>query len=98
MKNALTDFDKAFENRIRLGVMSALVVNDFVDFNTLKELLSVTDGNLASHLKSLEKSNYIIYEKKFFERKSNTSYSATELGRKAFMKHLRSIEQLIKQL
>lgn len=61
MKNVLNDFDKAFENRIRLGFMSALVVNDFVDFNTLKELLSVTDGNLASHLKSLEKRNYIIY-------------------------------------
>ncbi len=98
MKNVLNDFDKAFENRVRLGVMSALVVNDFVYFNTLKELLSVTDGNLASHLKSLEKINYIIYEKKFLERKANTSYSATELGRKAFIKHLRSIEQVIKQL
>lgn len=98
MKNVLNEFDKAFENKIRLGVMSALVVNESVDFNTLKELLSVTDGNLASHLKSLEKSNYILYEKKFFGRKANTAYSATELGKKAFIKHLRSIEELIKKL
>jgi DNA-binding MarR family transcriptional regulator len=98
VKNVLKDFDKAFENRIRLGVMSALVVNEYVDFNTLKELLSVTDGNLASHLKSLEKRSYIIYEKNFFERKANTSYSATDLGRKAFIKHLLAIEQLIKQI
>ncbi len=98
MKNVLNDFDKAFENRVRLGVMSALVVNEYVDFNTLKQLLSVTDGNLASHLKSLEKSNYIVYEKTFFERKANTSYSATELGRKAFIKHLQAIEQLLKQI
>lgn len=69
MKNVLKDFDKAFENRIRLGVMSALVVNEYVDFNTLKELLSVTDGNLASHLKSLEKRSYIIYEKKISNEK-----------------------------
>lgn len=98
MKNVLKDLDKAFENRIRLGIMSALIVNDYVDFNTLKELLALTDGNLASHLKSLEKSSYIIYSKKFLERKANTCYSATELGKKAFTKHLLAIEELIKQL
>ena len=55
MKEVLKDLDKAFENRIRLGIMSALMVNDFLDFNVLKDILGVTDGNLASHLKSLEK-------------------------------------------
>lgn len=97
MKNVLKDLDKAFENRIRLGIMSALVVNDYMDFNTLKELLGVTDGNLASHLKSLEKSNYITYKKEFFERKTNTCYSATKEGTTAFKKHLHAIEELIKQ-
>lgn len=98
MKDVIKDFDKAFENRIRLGVMSALVVNDYVDFNTLKDLLSVTDGNLASHLKSLEKSSYITYEKKFLERKTNTCYVATQAGKRAFKKHLKAIEQLIKRI
>lgn len=97
MKNVLKDLDKAFENRIRLGIMSALIVNDFIDFNTLKQLLGVTDGNLASHLKSLEKSNYISYKKEFLERKTNTSYAATPLGIHAFKKHLNAIEELIKK-
>jgi len=96
VKEVLKDLDKAFENRTRLGIMSALMVNEAVDFNSLKELLGVTDGNLASHLKSLEKSNYIIYKKDFLDRKTNTSYSATPKGKKAFTKHLNAIEQLLK--
>jgi DNA-binding MarR family transcriptional regulator len=96
VKEVLKDLDKAFENRTRLGIMSALMVNEAVDFNSLKDLLGVTDGNLASHLKSLEKSNYIIYKKDFLERKTNTSYSATPKGEKAFTKHLNAIEQLLK--
>ncbi len=96
MKEILKDLDKAFENRIRLGIMSALVVNDHMDFNTLKELLDVTDGNLASHLKSLEKCEYITYKKEFVERMTNTCYSATEAGITAFKKHLNAIEQLLK--
>lgn len=96
MKEVLKDLDKAFENRTRLGIMSALMVNETVDFNSLKELLGVTDGNLASHLKSLEKSNYIIYKKDFLDRKTNTTYSATPKGKKAFTKHLNAIEQLLK--
>lgn len=76
--------------------MSALMVNDFLDFNALKELLGATDGNLASHLKSLEKNKYIIYQKDFIGRKPNTNYSATALGKKAFKKHLDAIERLLK--
>ena len=88
--------NKAFENKIRLGIMSALTVNEYLDFNSLKELLEVTDGNLASHLKSLEKSTYITYKKEFMGRKPNTKYSATNEGRKAFKKHIKAIEQLLK--
>lgn len=76
--------------------MSALVVNDYLDFNTLKELLEVTDGNLASHLKSLEKSKYIVFRKEFLDRKPNTKYEATKEGKDAFVKHIKAIEQLLK--
>ncbi|SFF33092.1 Winged helix DNA-binding domain-containing protein [Thermoflexibacter ruber] len=96
VKEILKDLDKAFENRIRLGIMSALVVNDYLDFNALKELLEVTDGNLASHLKALEKSEYITYKKEFLDRKPNTNYSATDKGKEAFKKHINAIEQLLK--
>jgi DNA-binding MarR family transcriptional regulator len=96
VKEVLKDLDKAFENRTRLGIMSALMVNDQLDFNTLKNLLGVTDGNLASHLKSLEKSKYVAYKKDFLDRKSNTTYSATPAGKSAFIKHINAIEQLLK--
>lgn len=96
MKEILKDLDKAFENRIRLGIISALMVNDFLDFNTLKDLLDVTDGNLASHLKSLENSEYIKYKKEFLDRKPHTRYFATDKGKEAFRKHIHAIEQLLK--
>lgn len=96
MKDILKDLNKAFENKVRLGIMSALVVNDYLDFNNLKSLLDVTDGNLASHLKSLEKSEYITFQKEFLGRKPNTKYSVTEAGRKAFIRHIKAIEQLLK--
>lgn len=96
MKDILQDLNKAFENKIRLGIMSALIVNDALDFNTLKELLDVTDGNLASHIKSLVKSEYIDVEKQFLNNKPHTQYTATENGRLAFIKHIKAIEQLLK--
>jgi DNA-binding HxlR family transcriptional regulator len=89
--------DKAFENRLRLQVMSVLMVNDRYDFNSLKELLDTTDGNLASHLKALEKEEYIMVHKSFIGRKPNTNYQATENGKTAFKHHLDALEQLIKQ-
>jgi DNA-binding HxlR family transcriptional regulator len=97
VKISLEQFDKAFENRIRLQVMSVLVANDTYDFNSLKELLNVTDGNLASHLKALEKEEYILVNKTFIGRKPNTQYSASEKGRNAFKIHLQALENLIKQ-
>lgn len=96
MKELLKDLDKAFENRVRLGIMSALVVNDSVDFKNLKELLDVTDGNLASHMRFLENREYVKFKKTFSGRKPNTTYMATELGKEAFVKHIKAIENLLK--
>jgi DNA-binding HxlR family transcriptional regulator len=87
--------DKAFENRVRLQIMSVLVANQRYDFNSLKELMDITDGNLASHLKGLEKEEYILVHKSFLGRKPNTNYEATEKGKKAFRDHLDALEQLI---
>jgi DNA-binding MarR family transcriptional regulator len=89
--------DKAFENRLRLQIMSVLMVNDRYDFNSLKELLDTTDGNLASHLKGLEREEYIVVYKTFLGRKPNTTYEATEKGKEAFRQHLDALEKLIKQ-
>jgi DNA-binding MarR family transcriptional regulator len=89
--------DKAFENRVRLQIMSILMVNETYDFTSLKDLLDVTDGNLASNLKALEKEEYIIIHKSFVGRKPNTNYQASAKGKKAFQDHLNALEQLIKQ-
>ncbi len=97
MKIVLSNFDKAFENRVRLQIMSVLVANESYDFNSLKELLQVTDGNLASHLKALEKDEYITVIKSFLGRKPNTRYQASQQGIAAFKKHLKELENLIKQ-
>jgi DNA-binding HxlR family transcriptional regulator len=96
VKNIIENINKAFENRIRLGIMSILMVNDWVDFNTLKDTLDVTDGNLASHLTALEKIKYIDVRKSFIGKKPNTSYSASKEGRKAFKEHLDALEALIR--
>ena len=95
MKSIIEGLNKQFDNRIRLGIMSALMVNDFVDFNTLKSVLGVTDGNLASHLKALESNNYIVVHKQFIGRKPNTTYNVTTMGKKAFKLHLEALEQII---
>lgn len=93
----LTLYDKVLENRVRLQIMSILMANESYDFNSFKELLEVTDGNLASNLKSLEKEGYINVTKSFIDRKPNTKYSKTDKGQKAFENHLIALEQLIKQ-
>jgi DNA-binding MarR family transcriptional regulator len=96
MKSLIHNLDKAFENRIRLGVMSVLVVNDWVEFNELKKLLEVTDGNLASHISALDKKGFIETRKKFVGKKPNTSFKVTENGRSAFQQHIRALEELLK--
>ncbi|MFY0673614.1 MAG: transcriptional regulator [Bacteroidia bacterium] len=95
MSANIHNLNKAFENRIRLGIMSILMVNDEVDFNHLKVQLDLTDGNLASHLKALEKLSYIHVEKRFVGRKPNTLYSVTKKGEKAFNEHLTELEKLL---
>ncbi|MGB4773396.1 MAG: transcriptional regulator [Chitinophagaceae bacterium] len=98
MKNPIAHLNKVFDSRIRLGIMSALLVNDEVNFNELKELIQVTDGNLASHLKTLEEQDYIKVHKGFVGRKTNTTYSVTKAGEKAFKVHLDALEKMIRGL
>ncbi|HJV21028.1 MAG TPA: transcriptional regulator [Sediminibacterium sp.] len=95
MKNYIDNINKAFESRVRLGIMSILMVNDSIDFSTLKEQLQITDGNLASHLAALEKLEYLLVSKQFIGKKPNTTYAATKIGRKAFSEHLNALERLI---
>ncbi|MEZ4999841.1 MAG: transcriptional regulator [Bacteroidales bacterium] len=96
MKKILAKFNKLLENRIRLGLISALVVNESLDYNDLKELLGVTDGNLASHLKVLEANDLITVKKQFSGRKPRTTYTITEKGRTQFREHLDALEELMK--
>ena len=96
MKTLISGLNKLFENRVRLGIMSVLIVNNSFDFNNLKDLLDVTDGNLASHLKTLEENKMIMVNKQFIGRKPNTSYSITETGTKSFRIHLKALEEIIK--
>ncbi|MFC0181130.1 Winged helix DNA-binding domain-containing protein [Pseudarcicella hirudinis] len=96
MHTIISNINKSFENRVRLGVMSVLIVNDWVDFNELKETLNVTDGNLASHITALEKERYILVRKAFIGKKPNTSFQVTSEGRQAFQEHLNALEALIK--
>ncbi len=93
----IDNINKLFDHRIRLGIMSILVVNEYADFVRLKELLGVTDGNLASHVKALEKAEYIKVEKTFIGRKPNTRYYTTKLGKTEFKKHIKALEKLIKK-
>ncbi len=98
MKNPIEHLNKAFDSRVRLGIMSALLVNADVSFNELKELIQVTDGNLASHLKTLEELNYLKVNKGFVGRKTNTTYAVTRAGEKAFKVHLDALEKMIKNI
>lgn len=97
MKTIINGLHKAFESRVRLGIMSALAVNDTLDFNALKEYLEVTDGNLASHLKALEKEDFVGVKKSFIGRKPNTQYYITKQGKKEFEGHISALENLIKR-
>lgn len=96
MNVSFDDLHKAFESRIRLGIMSALAVNDKLDFTALKEFLNVTDGNLATHIKKLEKEGFVENEKSFIDNKPNTKYFITNEGKEAFRNYLNVMEQIIK--
>lgn len=94
--NPINNLNKLFDNRIRLGLMSALMVNGEMSFNDLKELLDTTDGNLASHLKALEDNKVIKVHKGFIGRKTNTTYSLTKTGDKLFREHIDALEKMIR--
>lgn len=96
MKNPITGLNKVFESRIRLGVMSVLMVNDEINFNDLKQVLQVTDGNLATHVVNLEENGYIKVHKGFVGKKTNTTYVITKQGQKAFAEHITALESMIK--
>ena len=96
MTNILENLNPAFDHRNRLGIMSILVVNDWVQYNELKDLLQLSDGNLASHIKALEKAEYIEIKKQFVGKKPQTTYAASEEGRTAFAAHLDALESILK--
>lgn len=98
MSSYLADFNKVFESRVRLGMMSLLVVQEQVDFGQIKEILQLSDGNLASHMAALEKIGFVEVRKQFINKKPNTTYAITVQGRAAFLEHLTSLEKLIKQI
>lgn len=97
MKSPFENFDKVLEHRMRLQILSVLMANDAYDFNSLKELLKITDGSLATHIKALEREKYISTTKSFIDRKPNTKYKATDKGKNAFRKHLDALEEVLKQ-
>lgn len=98
MKNYLQELNKAFESRARLGIMSSLMVNDSITFNALKELLDLTDGNLAGHTRALEQAGYLRVEKSFIGKKPNTRFFITPEGRQAFELHLEALEKIIREM
>ena len=96
MSSVIAQLNPVFENRVRLGIMSVLMAGHPADFTGLRSLLGVTDGNLASHLRVLEDHRYVKVKKEFIRRKPQTSYAATEAGRKAFRDHLEGLERVIR--
>jgi len=96
LKNPIIGLNKIFESRIRLGVMSILMMNEEVNFNDLKQMLEVTDGNLATHLVNLEENGFIKIHKGFVGKKTNTTYTLTKTGEKAFTDHITALESMIK--
>jgi DNA-binding HxlR family transcriptional regulator len=98
LQSPIENLNKVFDSRVRLGIMSVLMVNAEVNFNELKQLISITDGNLASHLKNLEENGYIKVQKGFIGRKTNTTYGVTKAGEKAFKAHLEALEAMIRSI
>ncbi|MDR2449060.1 MAG: transcriptional regulator [Prevotellaceae bacterium] len=93
--NPIKNLNKIFDHRLRLGIMSILAVNKTYSFNDLKDLLQVTDGNLASHIKILEENNYLSVIKGFIGRKPNTLYAITREGKDALKQHIETLAKLI---
>jgi len=93
----MPDFDRVIHERLRLGIVSALAVNDSLSFTDLKRLLDTTDGNLSVHARKLEDAGYIACNKRFEERVPRTEYSLTATGKKALEKYLKEMEIFIQK-
>jgi DNA-binding MarR family transcriptional regulator len=89
------DLDRVIHERLRLGILSALAVNNSLSFNELKQILKTTDGNLSVHARKLEDADYVSCEKSFAGRVPRTEYKITAIGRRALERYLDSMEQVI---
>ena len=98
LENALPHLDRIIHERMRLGIVSALAVNESLTFNELKKLLQTTDGNLSVHARRLEEVEYVECTKRFEGRMPKTEYRLTALGRKAFERYLDHMEALIQAM
>jgi DNA-binding MarR family transcriptional regulator len=95
----MTGLNEIIHQPVRLCIMAALMAlkpREEVDFNTLRDLLEVTEGNLGAHLRKLEEAGYIAVNKTFVERKPRTYISASVEGRKAFKEHVTALEKRLK--
>jgi DNA-binding HxlR family transcriptional regulator len=95
-KAAAADLDRLIHERVRLGIVSALAVNETLTFNELKGLLKTTDGNLSVHARKLEEAQYVACVKSFAGRVPKTEYRLTALGRRALVRYLDHMEALIR--
>lgn len=91
----LDAIDETIHQKVRLGIMSALMARGECDFRFLKETLGVTDGNLSIHLARLEEAGYISVRKEFVQRKPRTTYTPTKKGEKAFQAYLAVLERIV---
>ena len=98
VENALPNLDRVIHERMRLGIVSALAVNESLTFNELKKLLRTTDGNLSVHARRLEEANYVECTKSFEGRMPKTEYRLTGAGHKAFERYLDHMEALIQAM
>ena len=94
----MPELDRLIHERMRLGIVSALAVNEALSFNDLKELLRTTDGNLSVHARKLETAGYITCTKYFEGRVPKTDYELTEIGRRALERYLDHMEALIQAM
>jgi DNA-binding MarR family transcriptional regulator len=89
-------FDRLIYERVRLGIMSALAMNEQLTFNELKSLFDVSDGNLGAHARKLEEAGYVVCTKSFEDRRPRSEYRITQIGKKALLRYLEHIEAVIK--
>ena len=93
----LPEFDRTIHERIRLGIVSALAINDSLSFNDLRRLLKTTDGNLSVHARKLEEAHYVTCSKGFDGRIPRTEYRLTNAGRRALENYITQMEDLIRR-